>query len=98
MTWGPSTSRGFPPKVRRIILGRDPVCRCDMNCPEHLGGPCSNASTEADHIVQPRNGGTQSPDNGRGLCKRCHVWHTSRQKRAHDRRQARPPEPHAGLK
>ena len=98
MTWKGNTSRGFPAKVRRIILERDPVCRCGLDCPEHRGHPCTNPSTEADHIVQPRNGGTQTPDNGRGLCRRCHVWHTSKQKRAHTRSQHRPPEPHPGLR
>ena len=95
--WDPTSTRGFPRAVRRQILERDPVCQCDRNCPEHHGQRCAQASTEADHIVQPGQGGPNTIDNGRGLCHRCHVWRTSEQARAGRRTQRRPDEQHPGL-
>lgn len=96
MAWNGGTSPGFPPATRRHILQRDPTCRCP-GCPHHPNQPCTHPSTEADHITRPADGGTHHPNNGRGLCHRCHTWRTAQQANTHRPTQQRPPEPHPGL-
>ncbi len=97
MAWqdGTGTSRGFPTTARRIILARDPTCQC-TGCPDHTH-KCGRPSTDADHITRPIDGGTDDPTNGRGLCRRCHMWRTQAQARAARRRQGRPADDHPGL-
>jgi hypothetical protein len=97
MAWTGGTSTGFPPATQRLILKRDPICRC-TGCRDHPGNPCRQPSTEADHIVRPAHGGTDHPSNGQGLCTRCHMWRTQQQARAERRVQTRPPEPHPGAR
>lgn len=56
-------------KRRARILKRDPVCRsCFVN-----------ASTEVDHILPKRAGGTDSDENLQGLCTPCHSSKTARE-------------------
>lgn len=58
-------------RLRRFILARDPVCRDETGCAE--------PSTDADHIVSRRRGGTDATANLRGLCHRHHSSKTARE-------------------
>lgn len=98
MPWETSQSHGFPPAVRRLILERDPTCRCP-GCPQCAHG-CHRPSTQADHIQPVHLGGTHHPSNGQGLCHWCHrtkTLHEATQARARKPKPARQPEPHPGL-
>jgi 5-methylcytosine-specific restriction endonuclease McrA len=62
-------------KVRRMVLNRDPICRCG----------CGYASEVVDHIV-PHNGSNRDPrfydlDNLQGLTAKCHNAKTRRENR-----------------
>ena len=67
---GSSTDQGYGATWRRLrllILARDPVCRrCHRN-----------PSTEVDHIVAKKDGGTNDEQNLQGLCKPCHSQKTA---------------------
>lgn len=64
----------FPPRIRRLILTRQPECATG----------CGQPSTIADHIINHptaiRAGWTleqyHSPTNGQGLCEPCHTLKT----------------------
>jgi hypothetical protein len=57
-----TTSRPFPPAMRRFLSWRDTTCR----------GPFCNATIrQYDHIVPVSRGGPTSLDNGQGLCAHC---------------------------
>ena len=61
---GSSSARGYGGdwKTRRLrILRRDPICRDESGC--------NAPSTDVDHILSRRNGGTDDDSNLRGLCK-----------------------------
>lgn len=96
MRW--AASHAFPPKVRALILTRDPTCRCTA-CKWHTT-PCTKPAREADHIIEVADGGTDHPDNGQGLCKACHAQKTSRHANAtrHQLTARRPAERHPGLR
>jgi 5-methylcytosine-specific restriction protein A len=53
---------------RKLVLARHPICQ-----------DCGRApSTNADHIVALRDGGTWEMENGQGLCASCHSRKTAR--------------------
>lgn len=98
MAWEGSTSKGFPPAVRRRILQRDPICRC-TGCPACRPAPCTRPSTEADHVIEVADGGSHDEANGQGLCQPCHQRKTTAHAAAARRRASptRRPERHPGL-
>lgn len=51
-------------RVRKLVLLRDPVCRCEYGC--------ERPSTTVDHIKPKSMGGTDDEGNLRGLCAPCH--------------------------
>ena len=72
---GTSSQRGLGARQvawRKVILGRDPLCR---GCQREL-------SHQADHIV-PRKPGAEdwSEENGQGLCDTCHSYKTAVEQR-----------------
>ncbi|MGM7422986.1 HNH endonuclease [Cellulosimicrobium sp. CpK407] len=65
-------------RFRRLVLERDPVCRCTGWCGNHPG-PCTAPATQADHIVPIGEGGARTDTrNGQGLCASCHDVKTYR--------------------
>ena len=60
-------------RLRMMVLRRDPICTVPG---------CLQSSTDADHIVPKRDGGTDSMDNLQGLCKRHHSRKTRLEGRA----------------
>lgn len=88
-SWRPGRPE-FTKAQKRTILQRDPLCRA---C-------CNNPSTIADHIRPTAEGGTNTVDNGQGLCGGCHDRKTEQERlrglarRPTRRRQA---ESHPGL-
>jgi 5-methylcytosine-specific restriction protein A len=71
---GTSAAQGYGPAWRRLrvaILQRDPICRDASGC----GRP----STDVDHIVARKHGGTDDASNLRGLCKSHHSRKTAMQ-------------------
>lgn len=89
--------RAFPDATRRLILRRDPRCRCTGWCGLHAGR-CTAPSTVADHVTPHAEGGTDDAGNGQGLCADCHDVKTGteaargRLRRSH----RRAPAPHPG--
>ncbi len=78
---GSTTERGYGwqwQKLRRVILARDPLC---VPC---LAAGHITASAEVDHIKSKADGGSDEPDNLRGICTACH-----RAKTAADNERAR---------
>lgn len=70
---GSSSARGYGGRWRRLreaVLNRDPFCRLRTKC---KGSP----STEVDHIIAKRNGGTDHESNLQGVCKACHSHKTA---------------------
>jgi 5-methylcytosine-specific restriction protein A len=57
-------------KLRAFILQRDPFCRDESGC--------TRRSTDVDHIIARRAGGSDEPSNLRGLCHRHHSSKTAR--------------------
>ena len=60
------------PVLVKQILRRDPWCML-------RGTGCERLSVEVDHIVAVSDGGTNDPENLRGVCKRCHARRTGQQ-------------------
>lgn len=63
---GSGAERGYGApwrQLRATILRRDPVCRWPG---------CEERSTDVDHIVSKRRGGSDDPSNLRGLCHSHH--------------------------
>jgi 5-methylcytosine-specific restriction endonuclease McrA len=58
--------RAWRDRMRPRILARDPICK--------LCGQA--ASTEVDHIRPMTEGGEDTEDNLRGVCKQCHSKRT----------------------
>jgi 5-methylcytosine-specific restriction protein A len=56
-------------RLRRLILARDPICKTDG---------CGQPSTQVDHVISRRRGGTDDPSNLQGLCRRHHSSKTAR--------------------
>lgn len=61
-------------RIRKRILARDPICRCDGRCGGHQPGQCPNPSTQCDHINADDD---DSPRSLQGLCTPCHRWKSS---------------------
>ncbi len=97
-SWTPNRAR-FPDPIRRQVLQRDPTCTC-TGC-RHHNEPCTDRSTEADHIIPIAEHGTNTADNGAGLCAPCHQCKTidealrARRRITASRRRA--PTPHPGI-
>ena len=69
---GTTKERGYGvewQRLRRLILDRDPMCTWPG---------CEQRSTDVDHIVSRRRGGTDDPSNLRGLCHAHHSEKTAR--------------------
>ena len=63
---GSAAKRGYGRRWRKLaamILERDPYCKAEC---------CHEGSTDCDHIIPRREGGTNDPDNLQGLCHDCH--------------------------
>lgn len=61
----PSWQRGYGyrwQRTRRGILRRDPVCVICNAAPSH----------HVDHVIAKAKGGTDDPENLRGICASCH--------------------------
>ena len=59
-----TTQRGYGwrwQQLRKQVLQEEPACRL-----------CGALSSEVDHIIPKRDGGTDARSNLRGLCTRCH--------------------------
>ena len=56
-------------KIRRIVLGNDPVC---TGCKRAI-------ATEVDHILRKSEGGSDGLNNLQGLCSECHKTKTLRE-------------------
>lgn len=84
MTWtsgGTSrTSTTAGKRFRATVLRRD-----DHRCQKCGYHDPTGMSLEADHIINHAQGGTDDPDNGQTLCKRCHRNKTAKES-AHGRR------------
>jgi len=93
MAW--KRTRAFPTSIRLAILRRDPTC---MGC-----GVAP--SVVADHVAPASEGGTDSIDNGQGLCRSCHDVKTKAETargiaryQAERPTQRRRPEAHPGMR
>lgn len=53
--------------MRPLVLARDPICRAIIGCKER--------TTDVDHIIAVKDGGTDTMDNLIGLC---HSHHSSK--------------------
>lgn len=86
------TNRTQQTKWRNQILARDKTCR--------MQGPrCTHIATEADHIINVADGGSElDPTNGQGLCRECHNDKTQAEARTARNKWKRPTERHPGLK
>lgn len=65
-----STSQGYDyewSKLRDFIIQRDPIC---------VVPGCPAPSTQADHVKARRRGGTDDPENLRGMCQTHHARKT----------------------
>lgn len=85
---GSAAARGYDhqhrEQFRNAVLRKDPLCVCDS---EHRRGhgtrTCGEPSLHADHHPRSRRQIEQAgldpndPQHGRGICGRCHSWHTS---------------------
>ena len=64
---------GWQWRVLRLqILDRDPICRWGSLARDTDPTPCTLASTDAAHLVPRAAGGSDDPENLRGLCHRHH--------------------------
>jgi len=71
---GSGYERGYDWKWRQLrkqILQRDPICRWPDGC--------SAPSTDVDHVISKRRGGSDDPSNLRGLCHSHHSEKTARE-------------------
>jgi 5-methylcytosine-specific restriction protein A len=71
---GSAAARGYGrtwQRLRRMILARDPVCRCTLEGCTHAPGRCLRWSEHVDHIVPKARGGDDAEDNMQGLCAGC---------------------------
>ena len=69
---GTAVERGYGTqwrKLRALILRRDPFCMWP--------GGCGAPSTDVDHVVARRKGGTDHASNLRGLCHMHHSMKTA---------------------
>lgn len=77
---GNSAARGYGRrwrKLREYIIARDPFCRsCSARWYVDETGPLV-ISTDVDHIIPRRAGGSDGDDNLQGLCKGCHSRKTA---------------------
>lgn len=83
----------FPPRTRRAILHRDPIC---VACHSR---PSTIADHEPNYAALVRAGVPDPHDiqYGRGMCRPCHDAKTRTEQRAGQARWRLPAEPHPGL-
>ena len=77
---GSPSKRGYGrrwQKKRNRILRRDPFCKCKLKQCGHAPGKCGAFSTDVDHKVSRRRGGTDSDENLEGTCHICHSRKTA---------------------
>ena len=87
-----TATRAQETKWRNAILTRDPICK-------RQGPRCTHIATEADHILNIREGGKELDlTNGQGLCHNCHNDKTQEEARRGQHRWKRKTERHPGLK
>jgi 5-methylcytosine-specific restriction enzyme A len=60
------------PQLVQQILRRDPWCMLRFS-------GCERLSVQVDHIRSVAEGGDNSPENLRGVCRRCHARRTGQQ-------------------
>lgn len=89
MTWGRGSTRAWR-TLRAQILKRDPACRIG-------DAGCTVVSTEVDHIANIECGGTDNPDNLRGVCHSCHQRKTKREATAGRSHRRQPTRKHPGI-
>lgn len=61
----------FPPAVRNKILRFYPTCWFSYP-------GCTGKSTQAHHVVEVEDGGSNDFDNGVGVCAECHTTYSAR--------------------
>jgi 5-methylcytosine-specific restriction protein A len=66
---------------RREVLERDSACQLRLQ-------GCTGRSSEVDHIIRPRDGGSHELSNLRGVCRRCHLQRTAEQGKQGNKRAA----------
>ena len=85
----------FPEPVRRRILKHHPQCWFAYP------GICTGRSTEAHHVVEVEDGGTNEEDNGVGVCHQCHEHYSAQRSQQRAVQAAwdwkRKPEKHPGV-
>ena len=95
--WGryPRSRRRLPESVRQFVLKRDEYL-CQIG-----GMKCVGTATQVDHVVPDYLGGSDEPENLRGVCKNCHLEKSLAEAQdGNTRRRARgyyPEERHPGL-
>ena len=92
--WSKGSTRQWRTRRAQILERDDWICR--------IQGPhCTGYATEVDHVVDVVAGGSDEPENLRGVCPNCHAERTRRQAaagRARRRRSAaNPVARHPGL-
>lgn len=96
-----ATGRGKRKGKRLSKRQRDAVLRKWPQCHLRIPGRCLGKSTEADHLIDVEDGGTNHPSNLRGACHPCHEYKSARnsQRRsvAKQNEWRRKPEPHPGV-
>jgi 5-methylcytosine-specific restriction enzyme A len=66
---------------RREVLEHDSACQLRLQ-------GCTGRSSEVDHIIRPRDGGSHELSNLRGVCRRCHLQRTAEQGKQGNKRAA----------
>ena len=81
---GSSRARGYADPawlaLRAAVLERDPECTWGSQATDHAPAAyyCGEPSTTAAHLVPRKRGGSDAPENLRGLCTPHHSVETSR--------------------
>lgn len=88
-------AKRLPERLRKHILKTYPVCWLQ------LPGICTEESTQVHHVLDAEDGGTDDPENLRGVCAPCHTRHSAQVSGHRSAAKAaewqRKPEKHPGL-